>query len=309
MNEIIRHGYGSAFNFLYVQDNLLYKKAKNDYGKKKLETEIMAYKKFTEFAQSFPLARYICHTSDTLILEYYPSYKPLSKFYEGMTKGKKYLIMQKIQSGLQSLHLVEKVAITKEEYARLLRMEVIDKLEERYKQVQNTLQVYPFSSVNGVVCLSFSDCLQRLERYMNDFVNKQSVYELSYIHGDPQFNNILYDSNSDSILFIDPRGYFGDRNLYGIAEYDWAKLLFALSGYDKFDDTDKFEINIQEGNISIPDFIVDSNYEVLYPELRFLLVSIWLGNCHCFLSEPSKLLVSHAFARFLATKFLKDSEN
>jgi hypothetical protein len=309
MNEIKRHGYGSAFNFLYVQDNLLYKKAKNDYGKKKLQTEILAYKKFTELCKSFPLARYIRHTPDTLILQYYPSYRPLSKFYEGMTKEKKINIVQKIQSALQSLHLIEKVSISKEEYTRLLRMEVIDKLEERYKQVETTLQLYPFLSVNGVVCLSFSDCLKRLEMYMNDFVNKQSVFELSYIHGDPQFNNILYDSNSDSILFIDPRGYFGDSHLYGIAEYDWAKLLFALSGYDKFDETDKFVINIQEQNISIPDFIVDSNYEVLYPELRFLLISIWLGNCHCFLSEPSKLLVSHAFARFLATKFLVNSEN
>ena len=35
----------------------------------------------------------------------------------------------------------------------------------------------------------------------------------------------------NEIIFIDPRGYFGNTKLYGLKQYDFAKLLFGLSGY------------------------------------------------------------------------------
>ena len=40
--------------------------------------------------------------------------------------------------------------------------------------------------------------------------------------------------SDNDIIFIDPRGYFGDTKVYGLKEYDYSKLLYALSGYDNF---------------------------------------------------------------------------
>lgn len=56
----------------------------------------------------------------------------------------------------------------------------------------------------------------------------------SFIHGDPNGSNVMYDRKTRDIKLIDPRGYFGKTKLYGPEEYDKAKILYFLSGYDAF---------------------------------------------------------------------------
>lgn len=304
MKPFEREGYGSAFNTLYVSENEFYKRAHTLYGKRKLEQEIKAYKVFSLEAPFFPLARLLSHTDDTLVLEYYPRHKPLWNYYKDTTVQNKKELMNLVLSSLQYLHEIKEKSISKEEYTHLLYTEVIQKVRERYTQAEPIIAKYAFHSVNGVPCLSFEECMKQLEISLKTFVASKVSFDLCYIHGDPQFNNTLYDSTSKKILFIDPRGFFGDRDLYGIREYDIAKVLFALSGYDFFDSTKDFQLDYKQGNLNIPDFVLDANYEFLYPELHFLLVSIWLANCHCFLTNPTKLLISHAYARLLATKLL-----
>lgn len=304
MKAFEREGYGSAFNTLYIKGNEFVKRAHTLYGKKKLEQEIKAYKSFSVDAPLFPLATFIDHTDDTLVLEYYPTYKPLWIHYKQISLQDKKNLLEKVFDSLEYLHKTKQKTMSKQEYTRLVRLEVIEKVKERYIQAKDILHSFPFTSVNGTPCLSFEECIKKLEIHTQTFIDSKQVFELTYIHGDPQFNNTLYDSISDKILFIDPRGYFGDSELYGINEYDIAKVLFALSGYDCFDSTKEFQLEYKDKNINIPDFVLDENYETLYPELHFLLVSIWLGNCHCFLSNPTKLLISHAYARLLATKLL-----
>jgi hypothetical protein len=59
--------------------------------------------------------------------------------------------------------------------------------------------------------------------------------EISIIHGDLCFNNILYDISSGVVKLIDPRGEFGGsaRTIYGDVRYDIAKLRHSFCGnYD-----------------------------------------------------------------------------
>ena len=53
------------------------------------------------------------------------------------------------------------------------------------------------------------------------------------------FSNIIVNTD-DKIKLIDPRGYFGKSYIYGIKEYDYSKLIFALSGYDEFNNKDYY---------------------------------------------------------------------
>ena len=65
------------------------------------------------------------------------------------------------------------------------------------------------------------------------------------------------------MYFIDPRGIFGETLLFGLKEYDYAKFLFGLSGYSKFDNmniknlklgvklTKKFYETEPSGNITL----------------------------------------------------------
>ena len=44
------------------------------------------------------------------------------------------------------------------------------------------------------------------------------------IHGDPTFSNIIYSSHNDKAYLIDPRGVFGNSQIFGDRYYDIAKL-------------------------------------------------------------------------------------
>ena len=106
--------------------------------------------------------------------------------------------------------------------------------------------------------------------------------------------------------FIDPRGYFGNSKLFGLYEYDYAKLLFGLSGYSIFDNIIINELNIINDNVEI-DFIKD--YEYIFETGKFdkitilLCLSIWLGNNSCF-SNINKKITSLMIAYYYCEKYL-----
>ena len=87
---------------------------------------------------------------------------------------------------------------------------------------------------NNIKIKTFDEILSIIEVNVLEYIKSKSNYTYSLIHGDCQFSNILIHKNND-IKFIDPRGYFGNTMLFGIPEYDIAKVFFALSGYDHFD--------------------------------------------------------------------------
>jgi hypothetical protein len=153
---------------------------------------------------------------------------------------------------------------------------------------------------------------------------------LTYIHGDTHLGNILVPkpgtcivSDTPRYVFIDPRGYFASYDVFGDPHYDYAKLLFGISGYSRFDQmtidvNDINELNgLPEMNITIP-FI--DEYSSIYksldtpewqssvPELtaeltRLISLSIWLGNNSTFIS-PEKKLMSLMISRYLCERFL-----
>ena len=124
------------------------------------------------------------------------------------------------------------------------------------------------------------------------------------IHGDIHLGNILVDGNQ--VYFIDPRGYFGNTELYGLFEYDYAKLLFGLSGYSLFDNLYINELTIKGNNIEIDlikkyEFIFESD---LFDNITKLLsLSIWLGNNSCFI-DINKKITSLMIAYYYCEKYI-----
>ncbi len=304
IQKIDRIGYGSKFNDLYIEGDYFIKRIRNEYGKKKLYYETNAYCAFQKYAPMFPLAQCYKISADSLYLHYYKDYSPLWKVYKIMNEEERTTVVNKIESELGKLHNANKYQTTKEQYLQLLLEETVIKVRQRYTEIKEILEIHPFTHVNGIKCLSFDEALDRIEKASKQFVEMRQDYVLSYIHGDPQFNNILWHDKLKDIIFIDPRGYFGSSELFGIEEYDKAKVMFALSGYDIFDSTTTFSLDLQDKCISIPNFVLDKNFTKYDTTLHFLLVSIWLANSHCFVENPTKAIISYAYARLLATELL-----
>ena len=143
--------------------------------------------------------------------------------------------------------------------------------------------------------------------------NEKFDHNYCLIHGDIHLGNILidknYSDNKNDIYFIDPRGYFGNSELYGIKEYDYAKLLFGISGYSIFDSMEIVDLNIIGDNIDI-NFI--DKYCKIYETTHFdsftklISLSIWLGNNSNFINDNKKI-TSLMIAYYLCEKYINFS--
>jgi hypothetical protein len=76
-----------------------------------------------------------------------------------------------------------------------------------------------------------------LDKIINDLIDQSLAIGLNrgYVHGDLCFSNILYDTRSDAIKLIDPRGLFSSETsgMIGNVNYDLAKLSHSVVGlYD-----------------------------------------------------------------------------
>jgi hypothetical protein len=341
-------------------------------GEMKLRKEIQFYmciQAYHRIPAPFVMPRFYAAPaaagSPELHIQYFADYEPLTERfpYTGGGAGTDadaavtVTVIREILDHLRPLHTHSpRIPITEEEYRLALRVEVYDKIVERYSSV-NWKNIYPeferLTHVNGVKVRSFMEYATIIRRRVDALGSPATTLtnraelppsggglplgrSLTYIHGDTHLGNILVPkpslcivSDTPRYVFIDPRGYFASYDVFGEPHYDYAKLLFGISGYSRFDQMTIEANDINELNgamdrtmdrtmdITIP-FI--DEYSSIYksldtpewqssvPELtaeltRLISLSIWLGNNSTFIS-PEKKLMSLMISRYLCERFL-----
>ena len=194
-------------------------------------------------------------------MEYKSNYIPLYKylldkelFSEMQVKENITLILDNIFKILNDIHCIETININKTIFFNDIKKEIYDKVITRKKNIEEILNYFgEIQYVNDVKILSFEVILEKCKTIITSYYTTLDIFEYNIIFGDCNFSNILIDKdNINNITFIDPRGYFGDTSIYGLKEYDYSKILYAISGYDNFN-SNFFNIdNINITNINIP---------------------------------------------------------
>lgn len=309
MKQIKREGYGSQFNNLFTDTYSIRKVAKNEYGMEKMKKEIAFYKRIEELSISFPLPRIYSTEKNGYTMKYYKDHLPLYKVYNKYVPEKRNSILRRIYAHLDLLHS-SKYSVSTQVIERDILHEVLIKIERRLESVYSVIQPYLYiDSVNSTKLLSYDSVMETLCIKILECIKLKGKYEYSILHGDCQFNNILYNEEQDDLLFIDPRGYFGLTELYGLAEYDTAKIQFALSGYDVFDNMEINHLNIEGSNLILPSISLEDTFLDCEPLIKYLVISIWLGNAHCFKENPSKAVFSYYYALYLGTLVFNDEKS
>ena len=207
---------------------------------------------------------------------------------------------------LEKLHRSSFNVVSKENVKQDLQYEMVEKLLQRKREVEDILQPYSFlTSVNGMHLESFETLLQFFLESIDNFLESKNSFAYRPIHGDCQFNNILVSPDCNKLLFIDPRACFGKVQLYGLEEYDYAKVLFALSGYDTFDSAIIENLCIEETNLILPKIELEHPPLISDPFVAILTASIWLGNAHCFKRTPLKAVTSYYYGLYYATRVFR----
>ena len=141
----------------------------------------------------------------------------------------------------------------------------------------------------------------------------------SIIHGDCQFSNILYCENESKLYFIDPRGYYGKSKIYGDHRYDYAKVIYALSGYDKFNNNHLYSIKNYDKDSQELIIEIDNNLDLFedikkVTGLRYInrvtlsyLVIIWIGLAQYNQNNILKCVSSYYYGLYLFSKLNLDN--
>jgi hypothetical protein len=301
MRRLERTGYGAMFCDLFSDATTIVKCAKNEEGSRKLRRELAFYKIVKEQCRDFPIVELLEETNHSYTMHFYKEYSPLYQIYWNTSVQTQNDILNRVESYLTMLHRSVKVTVSKEEYLESLLVEVYTKPLARVESIRHILRDYSFQTVNGVELDGFHDLLQWIKDEVLQLVQTKQSFDFCLIHGDCQFNNILYNPDTKDLIFLDPRGYFGQSELFGPIEYDSAKLLFALSGYDIFDTMEVSELKT-EGNILILPSLWRG--ETIFKRRgleTYLFLAIWLSNAHSFLSNPKKVAFSYYYALYVAT--------
>lgn len=299
-----RIGYGSNFNNLYIdyENNIIKKECFNSYGIKKINSEILLYNFIIDNQINFPIPKIYRFHDNGYTMQYLYNFKPLYKIFKNLDDTKK--ILNKIDQYLLCLHSFTKKIVTKETYIYHLKIEIETKIMDRMHIINPIIKKYNYiKTINNKQIIPFEILIEKLKTSIYNIVNTKNEYYFVPIHGDCQFNNILYNDETEEIIFIDPRGYFGEISVFGMAEYDDAKIKFALSGYDEFDNRQIDNLNIQDNNINI---FIDFLDETIINDKSLstlLMITIWLGNSHCFISNEYKAIYSYYIALYLGTLF------
>jgi tRNA A-37 threonylcarbamoyl transferase component Bud32 len=298
MNET---NYGFMFNDISIYGNQFNKKFKNESGKDKINDEIKFYLYIIENNIEFPMPKLIHSKDGNITIEYISNAIPLttkinmSNIYEYVDKIKSYFFV---------IHGIKK-NITNEIIQRDLDIELNTKIINRFSVYDwdNNLLFKSIKTVNHIEIKNIYYYRKIIQEKIMNYLKTRDHYHL--IHGDPHLGNILIDKND--IYFIDPRGYFGESKLFGICEYDYAKLMFGISGYSTFDNMIIHDINIVNHNLEI-NFIKEYEYvfelEIFDDLTKLLCLSIWLGNNSCF-SNINKKITSLMIAYYYCEKYFK----
>ena len=137
----------------------------------------------------------------------------------------------------------------------------ITRIEERITALKRESYIIkeliecPNLVINGQQYKNFDQLWPRITQNINTMIKDTTNY---VIHGDMCFSNILYNFSSDIIKFVDPRGSFGQKGIYGDSRYDIAKLFHSTHGLYDFITNDLFDINVEENIIHLEIFTPDS---------------------------------------------------
>jgi hypothetical protein len=132
--------------------------------------------------------------------------------------------MKSYTKAIEDLHGLYIKTIDPQDAIQDYTIEFYDKVIKRCNSIKHIIYNYDEEKLKVILEKAFSEII-KLSGNINDYC---------FAHGDLNGSNVMYNKEKDDIKFIDPRGYFGKSQLVGPSAYDYAKVMYCLSGYDDF---------------------------------------------------------------------------
>ena len=244
-----------AFNTIEIDEKRGILKKCSD-NKVKLVDEIRWYLRLPNKLQ-YLLPRIYDYSLDLnspyVSMEYY-GYHTLheSLMYGNLPLVKWQDIFKKLLFAIQDMEKY-KVEGTKDDFIGALNDIYLQKTFIRLDKMRNHPGFKTFFSnpifINGIEYLSLNQYLAMLPNLIRNIVMDTFSGRFNIIHGDLCFANVLIEDTYNFVRFIDPRGKFGEYDIYGDGRYELAKLMHTLEGKYDFIIEDMFSIEVENNHI------------------------------------------------------------
>ena len=284
------------FNKLTTENDFIIKESVNEQGNEIIKKEINWYTNIDKFnfIPSFEKVDEYKFKMSRL------DAKPLYKLFNESSLEKKRIYLGLIYDNLNLLHQ-KTIQVSNDTVIEDILIESKTKILDRIEKIKPLLNYFDIKYVNNIKVDDFTSVLSELQ----DILLKNLPSEYSFIHGDCQFSNIL--GTDDKIYFIDPRGYFGRTLLYGDRDYDYAKVLYALTGYDAFNNNELFSFELENQNLvfEIKNNLIEELNIQLNQRVKAWLVIIWFGLAQYNSNNVLKCIASYYNGFYWFNKFFK----
>jgi GTP:adenosylcobinamide-phosphate guanylyltransferase len=302
--------YGS-FNDMAIYENLIVKNT----GDSKLKRCESNWYKNADF--NF-VPKVLCY--DPLILERVKDSMNVARRLVSEGKGFEEFVVSNMFKILEKIHTSKGVVDAEgsssyDQYIgkTIKRMEKVDFLFSGFN--------YKNIKINGKEYKNPLIVIRENEHKIKDIFAKK----FRFIHGDLQTSNALI-TKDNKIYVIDPRGYFGNTELFGDPIYDFAKLYYGFCGmWEKFRSGEsKFRI-IDGGGFEIVPLLEESALarrrelffkyakQITYDDVSKRKVDIihaiiWLSVCDYIANDLLSSMYAYLYGTVLINEVFKDEE-
>jgi hypothetical protein len=313
-----------SFNAVQMHGDLVLKTALTPQGEGLIAKEIDWYDTLDEYNSDVSRPKHWASNDRVSFIMQKVQGIPLWELWQTLDEDGRVMVLTRVFDELAKLHCHQKL-VHKSVFDRDVKIEAYDKLISRYEEIAPVINAF-----GPVQCVEINGKLHRLNE-LDPKVTISRLYEalcIEYkneqfqhlIHGDSQMSNTIINPDTLEITFIDPRGYFGKTQTFGCKDYDIAKMLYSLDGYDLFNYSKNFYIKYNGLNLSTKEWVVsfdmpkpniDGCDEVIYQRTsrvhKLWLAVIWIGLAQYIKNDPVKMMAVHYYGLTMAEQLLNAS--
>ena len=247
-----------SFNFLEL-DEMRGVLTKRSLHREKLINEIQWYLKLPKQLHYLAprIFNYSLYSDSPYIQMEYYGYRTLHEIFLKMIRGifSPRICEEIFQSLLFAVEDMQacKIRCDKELAQETVKSMCVDKTLQRLEKLRADDDFKNFFTqkiiINGKIFHSLNEIIALLPDMVARLLFKDVKKYLSVIHGDLCLPNILIEEEHKFLRLVDPRGKFGDFDIYGDQRYDLAKLLHSLEGNYDLIIADEFKVSVHDTTI------------------------------------------------------------
>lgn len=229
-------------------------------------------------------------------MEYLSGYIP---FYQWLSEEKdpekRNQVFDLLFKQIEEMHQIKETEVPVETLEKDYEKEVVSKVIDRLESIKHCILDYDYNEVNNLLNKAY---MYALYQYPTDKV------KYSFIHGDLNGSNVMVSTTDPiQIKFIDPRGYFGNTVMAGVADYDYAKLLYCLYGYDSFNNGEYIYYNNE--TYDIPPLTEDIPAKLNTPFNHIMVGVIYVALAQYIANDILKANIAYQYGIKLLKKELE----